>query len=122
VSAFGQVGLVLVAIGVYGVTAFAVGGRRREIGIRVAFGATPGHVLRLVMGSELKAVVVGLVIGAAAVAAASTLLSRWLFQAAAVDVWSVVVAAATLMAVATLACYLPARDSGVRDPSNMLRS
>jgi putative ABC transport system permease protein len=122
VTMFGQAAIGLVAIGVYGVTAFAVGVRRRELGIRVVIGATPGQIVRLVLGAGLRTVATGLILGGAAAAAATPMLSRWFAGAGQADVWSLAAAAAALMAIGALACYLPVRGWAGRPPLVLLGS
>ncbi len=118
---FGQAALLLAAVGVYAVTAFAVARRTREIGIRVAFGATRANVLALVVGAELRAVAGGLAIGLCGGLAIARVLAGTLFQVDPFDPWTLLTAAGTLAAVAAIGCYLPARRASAVDPAVALR-
>jgi putative ABC transport system permease protein len=119
---FGPIALLLAAVGVYAVTAFTVGRRTREIGIRMAFGATHGDVVRLVLTSELPAVGAGLAVGLVMALAVARTLSRTLFRVDAFDPWTFAVSGTTLAAVAVLATYLPVRQSASIDPTAALRT
>ena len=105
----GLLGLVLAIIGVYGVVSFGASLRTREIGIRVALGAQPGDVLRLILGQGLQLVIVGIGVGLVVSAALGRVLSKFLPLVDATD-WSTFGGiAAGLAALAIWACYLPAR-------------
>jgi len=104
----GLSGLVLSILGVYGVTAFAVRLRAREIAIRLACGATPSQVVRRILASELPMIAAGLLAGGAV----AVIVAR--------EVTVAVIVAATLGAVAVLACYLPARRAAAADPRSAL--
>jgi putative ABC transport system permease protein len=100
---------VLAIIGVYGVVSFGASLRTREIGIRVALGAQPRDVLRLILGQGLQLVTMGILVGLAAALAMGRVLSRFLPLVNATD-WSTFAGVATgLAALAIWACYLPAR-------------
>jgi ABC-type antimicrobial peptide transport system permease subunit len=120
-SVFGLLALGLASIGLYGIMAYAVHQRKREIGLRMALGAARSSVLRLVLKQGMSLVLTGLLIGLAATLAAGRLLSRMLFGVGAGDPLSVVAAALVLTAVALLACYLPARRASRVDPLVALR-
>ena len=105
---FGLVALVLAAVGVSGVMAYSVRERTREIGVRMALGATAGSVFRLVLGQALRLVSVGVVVGLIAAAALTRLLERLLFEVEALDPSTFAVTALVLLAVATIAAYVPA--------------
>jgi len=108
-SGMGLIGLVLAIIGVYGVVSFGASLRTREIGIRVALGAQPRDVLRLILGQGLQLVTMGILVGLAAALAMGRVLSRFLPLVNATD-WSTFAGVATgLAALAIWACYLPAR-------------
>ena len=108
-SGMGLIGLVLAIIGVYGVVSFGASLRTREIGIRVALGAQPRDVLRLILGQGLQLVTMGILVGLAAALAMGRVLSRFLPLVNATD-WSTFAGvAAGLAALAIWACYLPAR-------------
>ncbi|HEV2689242.1 MAG TPA: ABC transporter permease [Bryobacteraceae bacterium] len=123
----GLFGLVLAAIGLAGVTAYAVARRRKEIGIRMALGARKGQVLRLVMRESGTLVIAGSVMGLLAAFALSRALAAFsslfgpAFQASAHDLRLIFGAPAMLAAFAMLACYIPARKSAKIDPVIALR-
>jgi macrolide transport system ATP-binding/permease protein len=118
---FGTLALVLAAIGLYGVMAFAVSRRRREIGVRMALGATPGGVLRLVIGDGMRLVGWGMVFGLAAALALGRSLSDMLFGVSSADPASLASASIVLIIVAVAACYLPARAAARIAPMKALR-
>jgi predicted permease len=121
-GAFGMVALLLAAVGLYGVVAFAVAQRTREIGIRVALGAQSREVLRLMLRQGLMLAGIGLVVGLPLAFAAARLLSGFLLGAGAADPLVFVVAAGALMAVTLLASYIPARRASRVNPMVALRS
>lgn len=121
-AAFGGLALLLATIGVYGVTAFLVGQRTREIGVRTALGATGSNVLRLMMRETLVLVTAGLVVGLVAAVGAGALLSSWLYGVGALDPRPLVGAGAVLVTVALLGTWLPARRALRVDPVTALRS
>ena len=108
-SAAGAQALLLAAIGIYGVVAFSVAQRTREIGIRVALGATPSRVLRLIMGQGLALSIAGLGLGVAIALASTRVLAALLYGVGPRDPLTFVATAAGLLAVALLACWIPAR-------------
>ncbi|HTX39134.1 MAG TPA: ABC transporter permease, partial [Bryobacteraceae bacterium] len=120
-TTFGLLALGLASIGLYGILAYSVNQRKREIGLRMALGATRARVLRLVLGQGMALVMAGVLIGFAGALAAGRLLSRMLFGVGASDPVSVVAAALVLSAVALAACYLPARWATRVDPLDALR-
>jgi predicted permease len=120
-TAFGLLALGLASIGLYGVLAYSVNQRKREIGLRMALGATRASVLRLVLGEGMSLVIAGVLIGLVAALALGRLLSTMLFGVDASDPLSVGSAALMLSAVALLACYLPARWATRVDPLEALR-
>jgi len=119
---FGLAGLVLAAVGIYGVLAFAVAQRTREMGIRMALGAQRVDVLRLVVGQGLRLTAVGLVPGAVAALAAGRLLHGLLYGISAADPLTFLMVVAVLGTVALLASYLPARRATSVEPVTALRS
>lgn len=121
-GAFAGAALLLVIIGIYGVIAYGVTQRMREIAIRIALGATGGKVVRLVLRHGLRLVSIGLVIGLMAALGLSRALSSLLFGVSAGDVWTYVVAASLIVLVALAASYLPARRATRFDPAISLRS
>ena len=121
-GALGIVGLLLAAIGIYGVTAYAVMRRTREIGIRLALGAPRASVFRLVLRQGMAPVAVGCVIGLLLAAAVSSLLASLLFGLPPVDPVTFVGAAALFGFTGLVACYAPARRATKVDPMIALRS
>ena len=105
----GLLGLILAIVGVYGVVSFGASLRTREIGIRVALGAQPRDVLRLILGQGLTLVAVGLLVGLVLSMAMSRLLSHFLPLVNATDWITFAAVAAGLAALALIACYVPAR-------------
>jgi len=119
---FGAIGLLLSAIGIYGVLAFNVGRRTREIGIRMALGARPLDVLREILASGLLLVLVGAVLGGIGALVAGKLLQSQLFGITGVDGVAYLVAALPLLLVAFVACLVPARRATRVDPLVALRA
>jgi putative ABC transport system permease protein len=122
VGAFGVLALVMAAVGVYGVMALIVSERTTEIGIRLALGAVPGGVLRLVIGRGLALASVGVAVGVAAAAALAPLLRAQLFGIGALDPLTMAAVPGLLLAIAAVACWLPARRAMKIDPVNALRA
>jgi predicted permease len=121
VGAFAGLALLLAAVGIFGVLAFAVSQRTREFGIRMALGARGGDVLRLVLGNGLQLTLIGVTIGLAA----SALVTRWiaslLFAVKPLDPLTFAIAAGTLGLVALAACTAPALRAARVDPAVTLR-
>ncbi|MGD2153335.1 MAG: ADOP family duplicated permease, partial [Gemmatimonadales bacterium] len=120
-SAFSVLALVLSAVGIFGVISFSVVQRMREIGIRMALGAHRGDVLRMVTGQSLRVSLAGVVLGLIAAFALTRLMSSLLFEVDPVDPLTYAALAAFLVAVSTLAAYLPARRATRVDPAIVLR-
>jgi len=118
---FGVLGLLLAALGLYGVTSAAVTARRAEIGIRMALGARADGVVRMVLGSIAWLVGLGIAAGAALSAWAATFTQSLLYDVQPRDPLTFGAAALTLIAVATLAAWLPARRASRIDPVQVLR-
>ena len=117
----GTLALVLAAVGMYGVIAYHVTARTREIGIRVAIGARPGDVFRLVIGQGLRVTVVGIAIGLALAAMAARLLASLLYGVSPTDPATWEAAVVVWLGVALLACWLPARRAARVEPVVALR-
>ncbi|HSL72092.1 MAG TPA: FtsX-like permease family protein, partial [Longimicrobiales bacterium] len=120
-SLFAGVALFLAAVGLYGVVAYAVSQRTQEIGVRMAIGAQRGDVLRLVLGSGMKLATFGIALGIAAALALAGSVATMLFGVTPFDPASYAGTAAILLAVAALACYVPARRAMSVDPLVALR-
>jgi putative ABC transport system permease protein len=120
-SAFGLLALGLACIGLYGIMAYSVSQRKREIGLRMALGAAQASVLRLILKQGMSLVLTGVLIGFAGALVVGRLLSRMLYGVSGSDPISVSGAAVVLLAVALLACYLPARWASRVDPLVALR-
>ena len=120
-SLFAGLALVLAAVGIYGVVSTTVGERRRELGVRLVLGATPGELTAQVLREELKLALLGLALGAAASLVAARLLSTLLFGVGAIDPVAFSVAALILPGTALLASWLPARRAARGSPMAALR-
>jgi predicted permease len=120
-SVFGLLALGLASIGLYGILAYAAARRKREIGLRMALGASRISVLRLVLGQGMSLVLAGIVIGFAASLATGRILSRMLYGVSGTDPLSMAAASFILIVVALVACYLPARWATRVDPLTALR-
>ena len=117
----GGLALLLTTPGLYGVVALWLGQRTRELGIRMALGATPGGILTLVLGQGLRLVLIGLPLGVCAALAAGRLLSSYLYGVSATDPATFVGITALLAGVALFACYVPARSALRVDAAQVLR-
>jgi predicted permease len=120
-AVFALLALLLSAIGIYGVFSYMVGQRIKEIGIRLALGGEPGHILWLILGEGGTLAVVGIVLGWLAAASLGRLMAGMLYGVNAADPVTMVVSALVLMAVAFAACYVPARQAMRVDPLIALR-
>jgi len=120
-AAFSVVATLLSVLGLYGVIAFSVARRTREIGVRMSLGARPTDVARLVLGEGLRLAAAGVLLGLAGALAGTRLLSSLLFNVRAADGATFVSAAALLLATAVAACLVPARRAARVQPAVALR-
>jgi predicted lysophospholipase L1 biosynthesis ABC-type transport system permease subunit len=118
---FGIIAITLAAIGLYGVLSYGVARRTGEIAVRIALGAQPGCVVRMILSETTELVVTGLAVGAALAYAASSLISSRLFGVAPQDPLTLASATILLLAVAFTAAFLPARKASKLDPMTALR-
>jgi ABC-type antimicrobial peptide transport system permease subunit len=119
-TTLGLIGLVLSAIGIYGVIAYFVSQRTREIGVRLALGASPADVKRLVIGQALRPVAIGLVAGVAGALAATRLLAAQLYGVGPRDPATIALVCGGFVLVAVLASWIPARRAASVDPTRAL--
>ena len=120
-SFFGLLTLGLVSLGLYGMMSYSVAQRRREMGIRLALGAPAGALLRMVMRQGLTVVLLGLGLGSLLAWGATRWLTSYLFGVSATNPWVFVLTALLLLAVALIACFIPARRAAQTDPMIALR-
>jgi putative ABC transport system permease protein len=120
-GAFAGAALLLAMIGIYGVMAFSVAARTREIGVRMALGAAPRDVMNLVLGKSSLLIATGLVLGLGGALAATRVLRDFLFEVTPTDPVTLIAGSALLAAVAFFAAYLPARSAMRVDPMVALR-
>jgi predicted permease len=120
-GAFGALALLLASVGLYGVMSFSIAQRTREIGVRMALGASRRAVLRLVLGEGMKLVAIGVASGLAVAVTATQWLSSFLYGVSATDIVTFASIPALLAIVAFLACWIPARRATKVDPLVALR-
>jgi len=120
-SIFALLALTIAATGIGGVMALAVGQRRHEIGVRMAIGARPGEILRMILGQGMALAVVGIALGLFGAFALTRLLQKLLFEVGPTDPLTFVGVALMLSAATLLACYVPARRAARVDPIIALR-
>jgi ABC-type antimicrobial peptide transport system permease subunit len=121
-GAFAALSLVLAAVGLFGVLSFLVTQRTTEIGVRIALGARRGEVLRLMLLDGLRPALLGLVLGLVTAAAVTQLMRSLLTNTQPLDAMVYVVVSVVLLAVAALACLLPAWSASQLDPMQALRT
>jgi ABC-type antimicrobial peptide transport system permease subunit len=121
ITCFAASALALAIVGLYGVIALSVGQRRREIGVRMALGARPSDVLRLVLGEGLRITVAGTLLGLIGAFALSRLVASLLYGISATDGATYAASATAVVAVTLLATLLPARRATRVDPTSALR-
>jgi ABC-type antimicrobial peptide transport system permease subunit len=122
VVAFATLGLLLAALGIYGVISYSVTRQTQEIGIRMALGSSAGRVQRKILASTLRLAVVGIVLGTAVSLGAVHLIAALLFGVSPWDTTTFIAMALTLIAVAVLSGYLPARRASRINPMVALRN
>ena len=120
-SGFALLAMVLAVVGIYGIISYAVSQRTREIGIRMALGARAVDVLRMVLKNGMMLVMAGIVIGVAGALALTRFLATLLFGVTPTDTLTFVVVSVVLIAVALIACLVPARRATKVDPLEALR-
>lgn len=120
-GAMGLLGLVLAVVGVYSVASYAAAQRTQEIGIRMAIGATPGDILKMVLRQGVGIVAIGLIVGLAAAFAGTRLLADLFYGVKPSDPLTYAAVATLLLAVALLACWIPARRATRVSPTVALR-
>jgi putative ABC transport system permease protein len=118
---FAAIGVLLCAVGVYGVTSYAVSQRTQEIGVRIALGAQEAEVLRMIVRETLGRGAVGFAAGLGAAGVFARLLSGLLYGVSPTDPAAYLAAASVLLAVTLLAAYIPARRAAALDPAVTLR-
>src|SRR5205814_1840656 len=121
VATMGAVGLMLAVAGLYGLVAYSVSRRTREIGVRIAIGASPSDVLRLVMGKGVVLVGTGATIGIVLGLGLERLLNAFLFNAGGVDLLAYAIVVPSLLTVTMIATYVPARRAARIAPTQALR-
>jgi ABC-type antimicrobial peptide transport system permease subunit len=121
-SAFAGIALLLAALGIYGVMAYAVSQRRREIGIRMALGATIEDIRRMVLRQGLRLAGTGIAIGLVGASGFARLLSTQLYGVSASDPATFAGVAAGLLAIALVAAYVPGLRASRVDPATALRA
>ena len=122
VGSFATLALVLSVVGLYGVVAYTVGQRTREIGVRMALGAQRRSVYQMVVGEVVRLVGVGTMLGLVAAVGAASLMRRLLFGVQSWDTQTLITAASVLVASALLASYTPARRAASVNPVQVLRA
>jgi putative ABC transport system permease protein len=118
---FAAVALGLACVGLFGVLGYLVTQRTREIGVRMALGAPPGRIFRLIVGEGMLLTGIGAAVGLALALALTRVMASLLYRVEPTDPVAFAAAVAVLVGVAVLACYLPARRAMRTDPMTALR-
>jgi ABC-type antimicrobial peptide transport system permease subunit len=118
---FSLMAMILAGVGIYGVVAYTVAQRTREMGIRLALGANPGSVLRLVMGEALRMVALGFALGVPGALIISRMMGSLLYNVSPWDATTLAVVPLVLLATALLAAWIPARSGTRVDPVRAMR-
>ena len=118
---FAGMGLMLASVGIFGLLSYVASQRTREIGVRMALGARPSDILRLVVGQGMRLALAGFLLGLVGAVGAMRVVARFVYGAQGMDAVSLLAAAVVLAGVALLACYLPARRAARVDPMVALR-
>jgi ABC-type antimicrobial peptide transport system permease subunit len=122
VAAFAGLGLLLAALGIYGVISYSVARKTQEIGVRMALGASVGRVQREVILNTLRLAVAGIVVGTTVSVVSARLIASLLFATSPWDVTTYAAMMLSLVAVALVSGYIPARRASCIDPMTALRS
>ena len=120
-ATFAGIALALAAVGIFGVMAYSVIQRTRELGVRISLGASRDVIFQLVLGRGLRLTLLGLAIGLVATFVLTRYLSSFLFNVPAYDPLTLLCVTAGLLVVSLIACYLPARRATLVDPIVALR-
>jgi len=121
-GALGAIGLIMATVGLYGIISYSVNRRRREIGIRVALGARQADVLGMVVREGMRLAALGVAIGLLLAAAATRLMSSFLFNVSPLDAVTFAGMSALFLGIAFVSSYLPARRAASSDPMTALRT
>jgi predicted permease len=121
-AGFAGAALLVAALGVYGMLSYSVSSRRREMGVRLALGAAPPRIVRFVLGEGLRLAIAGIAIGLVAAIAAGRLLGSLVADVNASNPWILGAVTIVMLAVASLAAFLPAQRASAVDPIAVLRS
>ncbi len=120
-GAFALVALLLAALGIYGVMSHAVTQRTREIGIRMALGAQPNRVFRIIIGQGMALTLIGVIVGIMSASALTRILRSLLYGVSPLEPFVFALIASLLILIAAGSCYFPARRATKIDPVNALR-
>jgi putative ABC transport system permease protein len=119
---FGVLALVQAGVGIYGVTSYSVAQRIREIGLRMALGAQAKDVLRLIIGESMRAVIIGVMIGALGAYVTSKLIQDMLFGVSRANPMIFMLSASVMFSITLLAAFFPVRSALKTDPNKALRA